>query len=108
MKYLLKCGFVCLVVLLAAGCSRPTVPLAFSPERDFLVPAKVPIKLEKVLYEYDPPGSLMGDGCAAIVGVIEQESLDSFVSEHASREIEWRRGPFHIGEISQGSLSICW
>jgi hypothetical protein len=113
MRSLLQSGFVCLVALLAAGCSGPRDPMnsasAVSP-KEFLVPAKIPIKLERILYEYNPPsGNLMGDGCAIVVGIIEHESFRSFVAEHASKEIEWYDGPFHIGSIGiDGDEYVSW
>jgi hypothetical protein len=103
MKYLGQFGFMALVVLLTASCAGPVAKVTPSSSREFLVPAMLPLRLERVLYEYDPPsGNLMGDGCSVIVGVIEQKSFDSFVAEHASKEIQWSAGPFHIGEVGIG------
>jgi hypothetical protein len=108
MKHLWQSGFVCLGALFAAACSGADAQVA-SSSQDFLVPAKVPIKLEKVLYKHDMSAGFMGDGCAVIVGIIEKESFDSFVLEHAEKEIEWSAGPFHIGEVGiKGNDYVKW
>jgi hypothetical protein len=105
---------VALAVAIATGCGQPAgvsvgvdepAPRA-SARRRFRVPAQVPLQIEKVVYEYDPPGSLMGDGITVLIAQITEDSLDSFIKEHASVELEWTDGPFHIGDIGMAGPEL--